>query len=154
MFAFLLTCTCCQILQNCSEPPSSSTSYPHTMKELRDKDEAIRNDVPSSQRKERKRRPSVLPQSFITRHYQRCAVSRGIQEAQGSGSMQRFTVGFPIVDDWTALILPRRALRRIVSSSQTSFPVRSKCLRASSPADGSAFVIESAGISGCGIQRM
>ena len=54
----------------------------------------------------------------------------------------------------TALVLPRRALRRFVSSSQTSFPVRSKCLSASFPADGSAFVIESEGMSGCGIQRM
>ena len=33
----------------------------------------------------------------------------------------------------TAMVLPRRALRRIVSSSQTSFPVRSKCLNASFP---------------------
>ena len=151
MFAFLLTCTCCQILQNCSEPPSSSTSYLRTMKELRDREEAIRNDAPNSKKK-RKRRPSVLPQFFIT-STAKDVLSR--EENKRLRAQVPCSVS-PLVSNCrrlTALVLPRRALRRIVSSSQTSFPVRSKCLRASFPADGSAFVIESAGMSGCG-QRM
>ena len=144
MFAFLLTCTCCQILQNCSEPPSSSTSYLRTMKELRDREEAIRNDAPNSKRRERGA-PLYFPKM--------CSL---VRNTRGSVAQVPCSV-LPLVSNCrrlTALVLPRRALRRIVSSSQTSFPVRSKCLRASFPADGSAFVIESAGMSGCGIQRM
>ena len=71
------------------------------------------------------------------RHRQRCAVSCGIQEAQSSGSMQHFIIVFQL-STTDCFGSPRRALCRIVSSSQTSFPVRSKCLSASFPADGSA----------------
>ena len=149
MFAFLLTCTCRQ-LRNCSEPPSSSTSYLHT-KMLKGREETIRHDAPNP--KKRKRRLSVLPQFFIT---------VTVKDLLSREEYKRFGAQVPcsvssLVSNCrrlTALVLPRRALRRIVSSSQTSFPVRSKCLRASFPADGSAFVIESASMSGCGIQRM
>ena len=152
MFAFLLTCTCCQILQNCSEPPSSSTSYLRTMKELRDREEAIRNDAPNSKRRERGA-PLYFHNSSSQTPPKMCCL---VRNTRGSEAQVPCSVS-PLVSNCrrlTALVLPRRALRRIVSSSQTSFPVRSKCLRASFPADGSAFVIESAGMSGCGIQRM
>ena len=142
--AFLLTCTCCQKLRNCSEPSSSSTSYLRTMKELRDMEEAIRNDAPNSGRREREA-SSVLPQLFITDTI-KDLLSR--EEYKRLRNQVPCSVS-PLVSNYqrlTALVLPRRALRRLVSSSQTSFPVRSKCLRASFPADGSAFVIESAGI--------
>ena len=152
MFAFLLTCICCQILQNCSESPSSSTSYLRTMKELRDREEAIRSDAPSSKRRERDAH-SVLPQFFIT-DTAKDVLSR--EEYKRLRAQVPCSVS-PLVSNCrrlTALVLPRRALRRIVSSSQTSLPVRSKCLGASFPVDGSAFVIEPAGMSGCGIQRI
>ena len=137
MFAFLLTCTCCQILQNCSEPPSYSTSYLRTMKGLRDREEAIRNDAPNSKRRRERDAPLYL-QNSSSQAPPKDVLSR--EEYKRLRAQVPCSVS-PLVSNCrrlTALVLPRRALRRIVSSSQTSIPVRSKCLRASFPADGSA----------------
>ena len=150
MFAFLLICACCQILRNCSEPSSSSTSYLPTMKMLKGTEETIRNDAPNP----KGNAPLYFHNSSSQTPSKICCLSReGYKRlrAQVPCSVSSLVSNCRRL---TALVLLRRALRRIVSSSQTSFPVRSKCLRASFPADGSAFVIESAGMSGCGIQRM
>ena len=50
MFAFLLTCTCCQIPWNCSESPSSSTLYPHASRMLKGTEETSRSDATNPER--------------------------------------------------------------------------------------------------------
>ena len=130
MFAFLLICICCQMLRSCGEPSSSSTSDPRTSRMLKGTEKSVRNDAPNP-----KRHPSTLPQLFIT---------DAIEDLLSRRENKRLRAQVPcsvlsLVSNCrrlTALVLPRRALCRIVSSSQTSFPVLSKCLSASFPADG------------------
>ena len=128
LFAFPLVCICSQMLRSCGEPPSSSTSYPHTSEVLEDTEKSCSQQCSGAQ----KRHASTLPQLFIT---------DAIEDLLSRSEYKSVRAQVPcsvssLVSNCrrlTALVLPRRVLRRIVSSSQTSFPVRSKCLSASVP---------------------